>query len=65
MYLALIREGEWAVTPTGRLVIILGTSAGAVKVQDLHDGEEFEIMPQHLRHHPGGEKQQGARVVEL
>jgi hypothetical protein len=62
MFLAVIREGEHAVTPTGRRVVILGTLMGAVHVQDLDDGDDFYIMPRHLRHLPTGDKQAGARV---
>jgi hypothetical protein len=65
MFLALCREGEHAWTPTGRKVVILGRHSGAVTVQDLATGEEFEIKPRYLRHAPTGERQQGASVLTL
>lgn len=54
MFLALCREGEFAFTPTGRKVVILGTLGNAVTVRDLETGEEFEIKARHLRHQAGG-----------
>lgn len=63
MFLTLCREGEFAFTPSGRKVVILGTDGNAVKVQCLDDGEEFEIMARHLRHMSGG--QEGATVLEI
>lgn len=63
MFLTLCREGEHALTPTGRKVVILGSRADAILVQDLTTGEEFEIMPRHLRHAPSGERQQGPLVT--
>jgi hypothetical protein len=53
MFLALCREGELAFTPSGRKVVILGMHAGAVKVQCCESGEDFEILPRHLRHCDG------------
>lgn len=65
MFLTLCREGEHALTPTGRKVVILGSRAGAIQVRDLVTGEEFEIMPRYLRHAPSRERQQGPLVTEF
>lgn len=66
MFLVMCHEGELALLPSGARcrILGLGTEAQTVKIQRLDDGEEFDILPRHLRHTTQDEVEPGAPVVD-
>lgn len=65
MFLAVLREGELAMLPSGAKCRILGALGFHVHVQRLDDGEEFDIMPRHLRPTEQDSVEPGARVTSV